>query len=63
MDGVYIKLIVSGLPECISDSLLNEPEKYGNAKAVVYEHTKRTQEMLFADLWAQYFEDFFLART
>ena len=29
-------------------TLVNEPDKY----AVVYEHTKRTQEILFAD-WAQ----------
>ena len=28
-------------------------DKYGETTAVVYEHTKRTQEMLFAD-WAQY---------
>ena len=33
-------------------TLVNEPDKYGEIIAVVYEHTKRTQEMLFAD-WAQ----------
>ena len=32
--------------------LVNEPDKYGEIIAVVYEHMKRTQEMLFAD-WAQ----------
>ena len=35
-------------------SLVNEPEKYSKAIAVVYEHNKITQEMLFADLWTQY---------
>ena len=35
-----------------STTLANEPDKYGNTIAVVYELTKRTQEMLFAD-WAQ----------
>ena len=49
MDGVHIKLNVSGLRAFYS--LVNEPEKYG---AVVYEHTKITQEMLFADLGTQY---------
>ena len=33
-------------------ALVNEPDKYGEIIAVVYEHMKRTQEMLFAD-WAQ----------
>ena len=33
-------------------TLVNEPDKCGEIIAVVYEHTKRTQEMLFAD-WAQ----------
>ena len=63
MDRVYIKLTVSGLPTF--HSLVNERQKYGEAIAVEYEHTKRTQEMLFADSWAQYFEDFlyFLARA
>ena len=56
MDRVYIKLTVSGLPAF--HSLVNEPQKYGETNAVEYEHTKRTQEMLFADSWAQYFEDF-----
>ena len=40
----------SFLIACIS--LVNEPDKYGEIIAVVYEHMKRTQEMLFAD-WAQ----------
>ena len=35
-----------------STTLANEPDKYGDTIAVVYELTKRTQEMLFAD-WAQ----------
>ena len=56
MDRVYIKLTVSGLPAF--HSLVNESQTYGEAIVVVYEHTKGTQEMLFADLWAQYFEDF-----
>ena len=33
-------------------TLLSEPDKYGEIIAVVYERTKRTLEMLFAD-WAQ----------
>ena len=33
-------------------TLMNEPDKYGEIVAVVCEHMKRTQEMLFAD-WAQ----------
>ena len=33
-------------------TLVNEPDKYGEIIAVVYEHTKRTQEILFAD-WGQ----------
>ena len=34
-------------------TLVNEPaDKYAETIAVVYEHTKRTQEMLFAD-WAK----------
>ena len=33
-------------------ALVNEPDKHGEIIAVVYEHMKRTQEMLFAD-WAQ----------
>ena len=32
-------------------TLLNEPDKYGEIIAVVYERTKRTVEILFAD-WA-----------
>ena len=28
---------------------ISVPDKYGETIAVVYEHTKRTQEMLFAD--------------
>ena len=52
MDGVYIKLKVSGLRAFYS--LVNEPGKYSEAIAVVYEHTKITQEILFADFWAQY---------
>ena len=47
-DGVYIKLKVSGLRTFYS--WVNEPGKYSEAIAVVYEHTKVTQEMLFADL-------------
>ena len=35
-----------------STTLVNEPDKFGETIAVVYELTKRTQEMLFAD-WAQ----------
>ena len=35
-----------------STTLANEPDKYGETIAVVFELTKRTQEMLFAD-WAQ----------
>ena len=31
---------------------MNEPDNYGETIAVVYKHTKGTQEMLFAD-WAQ----------
>ena len=31
---------------------ISVPDKYGETIAVVYEHTKRTQEMLFAD-WAK----------
>ena len=60
---VYIKLTVSGLRAF--HSLVNEPQKYGEAIAIVYEHIKRTQELLFADLWAQYFVDFlyFLSRA
>ena len=34
------------------ETLVKEPDKYGEIIAVVYEHMKRTQEMLFAD-WAQ----------
>ena len=34
------------------ETLVNEPDKYGEIIAFVYEHMKRTQEMLFAD-WAQ----------
>ena len=49
MDGVHIKLNVSGLRAFYS--LVNEPEK---SSAVVYEHTKITEEMLFADLGTQY---------
>ena len=30
-------------------ALENEPDKYGETIAVVYEHPKRTQEILFAD--------------
>ena len=52
MDGVYIKLKVSGLRAFYS--LVNEPGKYSEAIAAVYEHTKITQEILFADFWAQY---------
>ena len=33
-------------------TLVNEPDKYGETIGVVYEHTNRSQEMLFAD-WAQ----------
>ena len=29
---------------------VNEPDKYGETIAVVYEHTKRTREMLIADV-------------
>ena len=63
MDRVYIKLTVSGLRAF--HSLVNEPQKYGEAIAIVYEHIKRTQELLFADLRAQYFVDFlyFLSRA
>ena len=35
-----------------STTLANEPDKYGETIAIVYVHTKRTQEMLFTD-WAQ----------
>ncbi|CAH3189344.1 unnamed protein product, partial [Porites evermanni] len=35
-----------------STTLVNKPDKYGETIAIVYIHTKRTQEMLFAD-WAQ----------
>ena len=35
-----------------STTLANEPDKYGETIAIVFELTKRTQEMLFAD-WAQ----------
>ena len=35
-----------------STTLANEPDKYGETIAVVFELTKRTQEMLFAN-WAQ----------
>ena len=34
------------------ETLVNKPDKYGEIIAVVYEHMKRTQEMLFAD-WAE----------
>ena len=34
------------------ETLVNEPDKYGQKIVVVLEHTKRIQEMLFAD-WAQ----------
>ena len=34
------------------ETLVNEPDKYGETIVVVLEHTKRIQEMLFAD-WAQ----------
>ena len=44
MDGVYIKLKVSQLRAF--HSLVNEPDKYGEIITVVYEHKKRTQEML-----------------
>ena len=40
-------------------TLVNEPDKYGEIIAVVYEQMKRTQEMLFAD-WAQKYKGFFL---
>ena len=33
-------------------TLVNEPDRYGETKAVVCEHTKRTQDMLFV-VWAQ----------
>ena len=33
-------------------TLENEPDKYDETIAVVYQHTKGSQEMLFAD-WAQ----------
>ena len=33
-------------------TLVNEPDKYGETVGVVYKHTKRTQEMRFAD-WTQ----------
>ena len=29
---------------------VNEPDRYGETIAVVYEHTKRTRKMLIADL-------------
>ena len=51
MEGVHIKLKVSQLRAF--HSLVNEPDKYGEITTVVYEHRKRTQEMLFADKWAQ----------
>ena len=38
-------------------TLVNEPDKYGEIIAIVYEHMKRTQEMLFAD-WAQSYKGF-----
>ena len=34
------------------NQLVNEPHRYGETIAVVYQHTKRTEEMLFAD-WEQ----------
>ena len=45
-------------------TLVNEPDKYGETKRQqqsysLYELTKRTQEMLFAD-WAQYLKAFFV---
>ena len=33
-------------------TLVNEPDKYGETVGVVYKHTKRTQEIRFAD-WTQ----------
>jgi len=33
-------------------TLVNEPDNYDETIAVVYEHTKSTRKMLFAD-WAQ----------
>jgi len=41
-----------------SKTLVNEPDKFGETIAVVYEITKRTEEMLFAD-WAQQYKAFF----
>ena len=51
MDGALYRT-GTFLTACIS--LVQEPNEYhnGEAIAVVYEHTKRTQEMLFID-WAQ----------
>ena len=51
MNELYIELKLS-FTACIS--LVQEPNKYhiGETIAVVYEHTKRTQEMVFID-WAQ----------
>ena len=43
-------------------TLVNEPDKYGEIIAIVYEHMKRTQEMLFAD-WAQSYKGFFCAQS
>ena len=40
-------------------TLVNEPDKYDETIAVVYEHTKSSQEMLFAD-WAQLYKAIFV---
>ena len=34
-------------------TLVNEPDRYGETIAVVYEHTKRTQEKMLFAVWAQ----------
>ena len=47
---VYIKLKVSGLHACLW--CMSQTSRLFESIAIVYELTKRTQEMLFAD-WAQ----------
>ena len=39
-------------PLYVRTILVNEPDEYWETIAIMYEHMKRTQEMLFTD-WAQ----------
>ena len=49
MNGILYQT-ESFLTVCIS--LVNKSDKYGETIAIMYEHMKRTQDMLFAD-WTQ----------